>query len=66
MAAVSGAGDASKKEDGPEYTVVMDKLDFRYDTRLPTILHGVDFKLKRGQRLLLCGDNGAGKLLYIM
>ena len=39
----------------------MDKLDFKYDSRLRTILHGIDFKLKAGQRLLLCGDNGAGE-----
>lgn len=46
---------------GSKFPISVKDLSFKYDENSPFIIKGVQFDIKRKERLAIIGDNGAGK-----
>ena len=48
-----------------EELVKFSKVNFRYAKELPTVLHNVDFSIRKGDVIAILGHNGAGKTTLV-
>jgi ATP-binding cassette, subfamily B, bacterial PglK len=55
------AGSRTSRSSGFRQEIRFENVGFAYDTGGPTVLHGVDLTIRRGEFIGICGPTGGGK-----